>query len=252
MTSSRCRSPRSPTAVAGSCGTYSSPRCGPAWPRRRWRRRTSRSARGTAQHRHHPAVGSAAGSEIIRRRAGCTQHAGGGRSDRSRTRSNPTLSRHIGLIMSLRNVKVVTSTAAMRRAATAALQICGINGFRRGPEPPARAHPPRLVRCTDHGQQRPLPARERGDAPLAQDDLKSGSGTGRFRSSSTSTIRCPSARCRSPRRPRGSAASCGSWTARSPRPRQHRSASLRKFGPVVDSSDGDVVRVAAEARRART
>ena len=40
---------------------------------------------------------------------------------------------HIGLIMSLRNVKVVTSTAAMR-AATAALQICGINGFRRGPE----------------------------------------------------------------------------------------------------------------------
>jgi acyl-CoA dehydrogenase len=39
----------------------------------------------------------------------------------------------IGLIMSLRNVKVVTSTAAMR-AATAALQICGINGFRRGPE----------------------------------------------------------------------------------------------------------------------
>jgi acyl-CoA dehydrogenase len=40
---------------------------------------------------------------------------------------------HIGLIMSLRNVKVVTSTAAMR-AATMALQICGINGFRRGPD----------------------------------------------------------------------------------------------------------------------
>jgi acyl-CoA dehydrogenase len=39
----------------------------------------------------------------------------------------------IGLIMSLRNVKVVTSTAAMRTA-TAALQICGISGFRRGPE----------------------------------------------------------------------------------------------------------------------
>ncbi len=39
----------------------------------------------------------------------------------------------IGLIMSLRNVKVVTSTAAMRAAITA-LQICGINGFRRGPE----------------------------------------------------------------------------------------------------------------------
>jgi acyl-CoA dehydrogenase len=37
----------------------------------------------------------------------------------------------IGLVMSLRNVKVVTSTAAMN-AATAALQICGINGFRRG------------------------------------------------------------------------------------------------------------------------
>ena len=37
----------------------------------------------------------------------------------------------IGLIMSLRNVKVVTSKAAMS-AATAALQICGINGFRRG------------------------------------------------------------------------------------------------------------------------
>ena len=42
---------------------------------------------------------------------------------------------HVGLIMSLRNVKVVTSTAAMR-AATAALQICGINGFRRGEDRP--------------------------------------------------------------------------------------------------------------------
>jgi acyl-CoA dehydrogenase len=39
----------------------------------------------------------------------------------------------IGLIMSLRNVKVVTSSAAMN-AAIAALQICGINGFRRGPD----------------------------------------------------------------------------------------------------------------------
>ena len=39
----------------------------------------------------------------------------------------------IGLVMSLRNVKVVTSTAAMN-AAIAALQICGINGFRRGPD----------------------------------------------------------------------------------------------------------------------
>jgi acyl-CoA dehydrogenase len=37
----------------------------------------------------------------------------------------------IGLVMSLRNVKVVTSTAAIN-AATGALQICGINGFRRG------------------------------------------------------------------------------------------------------------------------
>lgn len=37
----------------------------------------------------------------------------------------------IRTIMSLRNVKVVTSTAAMS-ASTAALQICGINGFRRG------------------------------------------------------------------------------------------------------------------------
>ncbi|HWD96128.1 MAG TPA: acyl-CoA dehydrogenase family protein [Acidimicrobiales bacterium] len=37
----------------------------------------------------------------------------------------------IGLVMSLRNVKVVSSTAAIN-AATAALQICGINGFRRG------------------------------------------------------------------------------------------------------------------------
>jgi acyl-CoA dehydrogenase len=37
----------------------------------------------------------------------------------------------IGLIMSLRNVKVVSSTAAIR-ASTSALQICGINGFRRG------------------------------------------------------------------------------------------------------------------------
>jgi acyl-CoA dehydrogenase len=37
----------------------------------------------------------------------------------------------IELIMSLRNVKVVTSTAALR-AAIAALQICGIDGFRRG------------------------------------------------------------------------------------------------------------------------
>ncbi len=37
----------------------------------------------------------------------------------------------IGLIMELRNVKIVTSEVAIR-AATAALQICGINGFRRG------------------------------------------------------------------------------------------------------------------------
>jgi acyl-CoA dehydrogenase len=37
----------------------------------------------------------------------------------------------IGLVMSLRNVKVVTSTAAIN-AAIAAIQICGINGFRRG------------------------------------------------------------------------------------------------------------------------
>jgi acyl-CoA dehydrogenase len=41
----------------------------------------------------------------------------------------------IGLVMSLRNVKVVTSTAAMN-AATGALQICGINGFRRGKDHP--------------------------------------------------------------------------------------------------------------------
>jgi acyl-CoA dehydrogenase len=39
----------------------------------------------------------------------------------------------IRTIMSLRNVKVVTSTTAMS-ASTAALQICGINGFRRGEE----------------------------------------------------------------------------------------------------------------------
>lgn len=37
----------------------------------------------------------------------------------------------IGLVMSLRNVKIVTSKAAIN-AATGALQICGINGFRRG------------------------------------------------------------------------------------------------------------------------
>ena len=37
----------------------------------------------------------------------------------------------IGLVMSLRNVKVKTSTAAIN-SAVAALQICGINGFRRG------------------------------------------------------------------------------------------------------------------------
>jgi acyl-CoA dehydrogenase len=41
----------------------------------------------------------------------------------------------IGLVMSLRNVKVVTSTAAIN-AATGALQICGINGFRRGKDHP--------------------------------------------------------------------------------------------------------------------
>lgn len=41
----------------------------------------------------------------------------------------------IGLVMSLRTVKVVTSTAAMN-AATGALQICGINGFRRGKDHP--------------------------------------------------------------------------------------------------------------------
>jgi acyl-CoA dehydrogenase len=37
----------------------------------------------------------------------------------------------IGLVMSLRNVKIVTSEAAIH-AATSALQICGIKGFRRG------------------------------------------------------------------------------------------------------------------------
>lgn len=41
----------------------------------------------------------------------------------------------IGLIMSLRNVKVVNSTVALR-SAVAALQICGINGFRRGNDRP--------------------------------------------------------------------------------------------------------------------
>jgi acyl-CoA dehydrogenase len=41
----------------------------------------------------------------------------------------------IGLIMYLRNVKLATSTTA-HRSATAALQICGINGFRRGPDHP--------------------------------------------------------------------------------------------------------------------
>jgi acyl-CoA dehydrogenase len=41
----------------------------------------------------------------------------------------------IGLVMSLRNVKIVTSTAAIN-AATGALQICGINGFRRGKDRP--------------------------------------------------------------------------------------------------------------------
>lgn len=39
----------------------------------------------------------------------------------------------IRVIMALRNVKVVTSTTAMN-ASTAALQICGISGFRRGEE----------------------------------------------------------------------------------------------------------------------
>jgi acyl-CoA dehydrogenase len=41
----------------------------------------------------------------------------------------------IGLITSLRNVKVVTTTTAVR-VATAALQICGIKGFQRGPDRP--------------------------------------------------------------------------------------------------------------------
>jgi acyl-CoA dehydrogenase len=39
----------------------------------------------------------------------------------------------IELVMSLRNVKVITSTTAVNTA-LAALQICGINGFRRGPD----------------------------------------------------------------------------------------------------------------------
>ncbi len=39
----------------------------------------------------------------------------------------------IGLVMSLRNVKIVTSEAAIHTA-TSALQICGIKGFRRGQE----------------------------------------------------------------------------------------------------------------------
>ncbi len=48
--------------------------------------------------------------------------------------ANDTLE-DIGLIMYLRNVKLATSTTA-HRSATAALQICGINGFRRGPDRP--------------------------------------------------------------------------------------------------------------------
>lgn len=39
----------------------------------------------------------------------------------------------IGVVMTLRNVKVVTSSVAVRTA-TSALQICGITGFRRGPD----------------------------------------------------------------------------------------------------------------------
>ncbi len=41
----------------------------------------------------------------------------------------------IGLITSLRNVKIVTTTTAVRVAGMA-LQICGINGYRRGPDRP--------------------------------------------------------------------------------------------------------------------
>ena len=52
----------------------------------------------------------------------------------------------IGLIMSLRNVKVVTSATALRTA-TSALQICGINGFRRGPDHPLE----RILRDTCGG-----------------------------------------------------------------------------------------------------
>ena len=52
----------------------------------------------------------------------------------------------IGLIMSLRNVKVVTSSTALR-CATSALQICGINGFRRGPDRPLE----RILRDTCGG-----------------------------------------------------------------------------------------------------
>lgn len=48
--------------------------------------------------------------------------------------ANDTLE-DIGLIMFLRNVKLATSTTA-HRSATSALQICGINGFRRGPDYP--------------------------------------------------------------------------------------------------------------------
>lgn len=46
--------------------------------------------------------------------------------------ANDTLD-DIAVVMTLRNVKVVTSTIAVRTA-TSALQICGINGFRRGPD----------------------------------------------------------------------------------------------------------------------
>ena len=167
----------------------------------------------------------------------------------------------IGLIMSLRNVKVVTSTAAMH-AATAALQICGINGFRRGPEHRLE----RIIRdacgalimvSNDrylHENAEMLPVRKTSDricsahrsrssryvydplsfAPLSITQAAEGSAA--WSAWSTS-------RSRTPRPPRGSCASSGRSSTRRTAMSSSVAAALREHEPdgVLSMHDSDLV-----------
>ena len=101
---------------------------GPAWPRRPWRRRTrpyartARRAIGTTPQAALRLAEIFAEVQVARSTLAEAQ-----RLVEAAVESDSL--EDIRTIMSLRNVKVVTSKTAM--SASAAMQICGINGFRR-------------------------------------------------------------------------------------------------------------------------